>query len=35
MDIETSFLERRVNTLDKAYGLLGTVQTEDIEYDMY
>jgi len=35
MDIETTYLERCVSNLDKAYGLLGTVQQEDIEYDMY
>ncbi len=35
MDIETTYLERCVSTLEKAYGLLGTVPPEDIEYDMY
>lgn len=35
MDIETTYLERCVSTLEKAYGLLATVQPEDIEFDMY
>lgn len=35
MDIETTYLERCVRTLEKAYELLETVQPEDIEYDMY
>ncbi len=34
-DIETTYLERCVSTLEKAYNLLRTVQPEEIEYDMY
>ncbi|OIP84861.1 MAG: nucleotidyltransferase [Porphyromonadaceae bacterium CG2_30_38_12] len=34
-DFETTYLERCVSTLEKAYSLLGTVRPEDIEYDMY
>ncbi len=34
-DIETDYLERCVNTLDKAYELLLLAQVGDIMYDMY
>ena len=35
MDIETTYLDRCVKTLEKAYELLEKAQPEDIEYDMY
>ncbi len=35
MDIETSYLERCVSTLEKANGLLETVQPENIEFDCH
>lgn len=33
--IDTSYLERCIRTLDKAYGLLQKTKPEEIEYDMY
>jgi Nucleotidyltransferase substrate binding protein like len=33
--IDTTYLERCISTLDKAYGLLGNANQEDIDYDMY
>jgi len=33
--IDTTYLERCINTLDKAYGLLQKSNPEDIDYDMY
>ena len=35
MEIDTIYLERCVNTLEKAFGLLENAQPEDIEFDMY
>lgn len=33
--IDTTFLERCIKTLDKAYGLLLKAEPEEIDYDMY
>ena len=33
--IDTTYLERCINTLDKAYGLLQKSNPEDLDYDMY
>lgn len=33
--IDTTYLERCINTLDKSYSLLQTANPEDVEYDMY
>ena len=33
--IDTTFLERCISTLDKAYGLLKKAKNEEIDYDMY
>ncbi len=35
MEVETLYLERCVNTLEKAYKLLEKAQPEEIEFDMY
>ena len=35
MEIDTIYLERCVNTLEKAFGLLEKAKREDIEFDMY
>lgn len=35
MHIDTTFLERCISTLDKAYTLLQGANPENIEYDMY
>lgn len=34
-EIDTTYLERCINTLDKAYGLLQKSNPEDLDYDMY
>jgi len=33
--IETAYLERCINTLEKAFGLLQKTNQEEIDYDMY
>lgn len=33
--IETTYLERCIATLDKAYSLLQKANVEEIDYDMY
>ena len=35
MNIDTAYLERCINTLQKAHSLLQTADPENIEYDMY
>jgi hypothetical protein len=35
MEIDTTYLKRRIATLEKAFGLLQNASTENIDYDMY
>jgi hypothetical protein len=35
MKLDTSFLERCINSLEKAYSLLTTTDPDDIKYDIY